>query len=67
MPLTYKGLVRGNVVELPVEAHLPDGKEVFIVVPDKGESAEDAAWAALAAETWEEDWVDEDADLVKEE
>lgn len=66
MPLTYKGTVKGNVVELPIEARLRDGSQVLVVAPDMTQSKEEEAWSALSAEAWEQDWTEEDADLVKE-
>ena len=51
---------------LPENIKLPDGLEVAVInLID--EKSEEAAWAALSAETWEQDWVEEDVDLVKEE
>ena len=51
MAVTYQGVVRGNVVELPPEAQLPDGSEVVVVV-----GSEDAAWLKLAESTFARDW-----------
>ncbi|MBM4047749.1 MAG: hypothetical protein FJ279_21810 [Planctomycetes bacterium] len=56
MIVTYKGQVKGHMVELPAEAEVPDGAEVIVVLADEKEKLEDLAWAALAAETWAEDW-----------
>ena len=51
MAVAYQGVVRGNIVELPPDAQLPDGAEVTVVV-----GTEDAAWLALAESTFARDW-----------
>lgn len=64
---TYRGIVKEGVVILPEEAQLPDGIEVAVVVlPIEGESPEDLAWAALSADAWAQDWVEEDNELTEE-
>jgi hypothetical protein len=35
-----------------------------VVLPAAGESLEDLAWAALSAEAWAQDWVEEDSELT---
>jgi fructoselysine-6-P-deglycase FrlB-like protein len=66
MAETYKGIVKEGVVVLPQSVQLADGLEVAVVVLSaSGESPEDLAWAALSAEAWGTDWVDEDRELVE--
>jgi len=66
MAETYKGIVKEGVVILPEGVQLPDGLEVAVVVlPHTGESLEDLAWAALSADAWAHDWVEEDSELTE--
>ena len=50
---------------LPEDVKPPDGLEVAVTILTDETSEE--AWAALSAGRWEQDWVEEYADLVKEE
>ena len=54
MAVTYPGIVRGNVVELPPDARLPEGSEVVVVA-----ASEDVAWLKLAESTFAQDWDNE--------
>jgi hypothetical protein len=48
--MTYRGTVRGGMVELPAEVTLPDGTEVVIVVSETATPrAESGIWGRLAA------------------
>jgi hypothetical protein len=65
MAETYKGIVKEGVVVLSEGVQLTDGLEAAVVVlPAGGESVEDVAWAALSAEAWAQDWVEEDSELI---
>lgn len=67
MATTYRGVVKDNIVMFSEAVRLPDGIEVVVVVPKADEAfSEDAAWEALSAETWAQDWVERDSELVKE-
>ena len=66
MAEVYHGIIKNGTVVLPEDVKLPDGLEVAIIILNN-ETSEEAAWAALSAEAWEQDWVEEDADLIKEE
>jgi len=66
MAEVYHGIIKNGMVALPEGVKLLDGLSVAVIILTD-ETSEEAAWAALSAETWEQDWVEEDADLVKEE
>lgn len=56
---TYRGIVKGNVVELPPDVQLPQGAEVIIVVGDLDQSREGLWWMRLAESTSAKDWDNE--------
>jgi len=54
LAVAYRGVVKGNIVELPPGVRLPDGEEVMVVV-----TSEDVAWMKLAEATFAKDWDNE--------
>mgnify|MGYP001571848859 FL=1 len=66
MAVICEGIVRGDTIQLPRGVSMPEGARVFIRLAAGDQAPEDIGWAALAAEAWAEDWVDDDAHLVAE-
>jgi hypothetical protein len=65
MFVSYKGKVQNGVVVLPPEAHLPEGTEVQVVVPESTESFLEGVLKLARPRDWPEDFALNHAHYVK--
>ena len=63
--MSYKGKVQNGVVVLPPEAHLPEGTEVQVVVPESTESFLEGVLKLARPRDWPEDFALNHAHYVK--